>query len=190
MGIWAVCGPRLSGEFALYQDGWVGWSEARKQLCVPKVVLRFRAPFDKFHFSLRKTFLTLVGGWVGGSGGGAQAAITPPPPLPVTLSRGLAVCTPCGTLPRGSELSRSIGAACCLSSIGASPHCLRTPTDAARAHPHAAQQPVPPHQQHGAALHRSVRSTPPSARQEHLPQSQVCGRCPASLSSCLSMYSV
>ena len=55
-----------------------GGGRGQKKVCVPKIDLQIRAPFDKSHF-VPEEQLSDVGGGLG-FGEGAQAAVPPPPP--------------------------------------------------------------------------------------------------------------
>ena len=95
--------PLLSGWLILYRGGggWVGGSEAKKKVCVPKIDLQVRAPLITFIFFLRKNFLMWVGGWVG-QPKSRGANLTPPPPT-VSLSKGLVPLPPAPAPPMPGE---------------------------------------------------------------------------------------
>ena len=54
---------------------WVGGSEAKKKVCVPKIGLKISGPFEKFHLLPEENFSDF-----GGGGGSAEAGQPPPPP--------------------------------------------------------------------------------------------------------------
>ena len=62
-----------------YTGGWGDGSEAKKNFCVPKIDVQFRAPLIIFISSPRKNFLMWVGGWARQRNPGCHSA-TPPPP--------------------------------------------------------------------------------------------------------------
>ena len=57
--------------------GRVGGSEAKKKVCVPKIGLKFPAPFINFIFCRRKIFLMWLGG-LAGAGQGPKEPLTRP----------------------------------------------------------------------------------------------------------------
>ena len=64
-----------------------GGSQAKKNVCVPKLDLQVRAPLVHFIFFPRNTFLIRVGVWVSQNpppGGGFN-----PPPLSITKPHGI-----------------------------------------------------------------------------------------------------